>query len=226
VLPRSRGASEKRDRAAAYGTLVHHWKETGDEAPAWADPRDVKTFGKRLVLSGVERDVWWPPGAGEHEVTFALNLLTLELLQPPEEAVRDEWKAAFSTPWLTGTIDWLSGSWVDDLKTGNWPVDPVTSKQLRSYSLLPWARAGFPVKWSGLITITQWPKYPLASPPQRTSHEIDGFDMAEHLSDLQWAVDHPDEVNPTEDGCRFCASKGVCPSWVDSDLTLVPINLD
>jgi hypothetical protein len=70
-----------------------------------------------------------------------------------------------------------------------------------------------PMAWDGLVSITQWPKYPLAGKPVRTSYQLSGFDLLEHLEDLRWAMAHPDEVNPDEEACRFCAAKPNCPKW-------------
>lgn len=228
VLIRSaRAPSERRDRAAAWGTLCHHWAETGETDPAWADPRDTKCLEKKLVLSGVRREVYWTGGV--HEVTFAINLTANEF--PPivlryemmrnglaEYPTRDEWKAAFPAgEWLTGTIDYLEPDNLDDLKTGRWPVDPATSKQLRSYALLPWIEAGMPIKWDIPVTITQWERYPLDGLPVRTTYILTGVDLLDHLEDLRWAAAHPEEVNATDDGCRFCACKPNCPAWTDDD---------
>lgn len=238
VLPRvPREPSERRDRAANFGTLVHHWKETGDESPPWADPRDTKTLLKKLVLTGVDREFWWPSDEGRHEVTFALHLPTLELrfhegdkaldlmTTHPDGSVtgvpdRDLWKKGFGNEWLTGTIDWLGNpaegvGYVDDLKTGSWPVDVKTSAQLRAYSLVPWVMAGQPLAWDGLVSITSWPKYKLSDPPKRTSHTLSALDLEETLVDLRHAYKHPEQVVPSEEGCKFCDCKPLCPAWVD-----------
>jgi hypothetical protein len=126
----------------------------------------------------------------------------------------DDWKLDFNPrEWLTGSIDYLGvNGWVDDLKTGRWPVDPRTSRQLRSYALAAWVRDGRARDWESVVSITQWPKYPLAAPPRRTSALLTALDLSEHLMELQWAVDHPDEINPTPDGCRFCTSRLACPA--------------
>lgn len=251
VLPRvARAPNEKRDRAASYGTLAHHWAETGEIAPPWADPRDVDVLEKKLLLTGIKREDWWPHG--HHEVSFAIRLadvhnqpeLLLMVRKDPTEirpgvAYRcnglddmNEWKRSFDSRWLTGTIDLLdwgdvehksagnptgTTAWVDDLKTGRWPVDATTSGQLRSYALVPWLAAGKPMAWDGLVSITQWPKYPLAALPVRNSHHLTALDLMEHLGDLQHAASHPRQVVPGDDQCRFCDCKRVCPAWVGED---------
>lgn len=137
---------------------------------------------------------------------------------------RDAWKKSFNANhYLTGTIDWLQlGNeetlpWVDDLKTGRWPVDPKTSKQLLSYLLVPWTLAGSPlIGWEGVVSITQWPKYPLGKLPKRSSHRVSGLELAEHLEDLRWAMNSPDVANPTEEHCRFCPCRTNCDDAFDS----------
>jgi hypothetical protein len=220
VLPRTpRERSEKTNRAAAFGTLAHHWVETGETAGC-GDPRDVQLLEEKIVLSGICREDWWSDG--RHEVSFAINLLTGEVLDYEDRGDgwqnRDDWKASFKgSEWLTGTIDYLyeNGS-VDDLKTGAWKVDPATSGQLRSYALYPWMRVGMPLDWRSTVSITSWPKYPKHAPPTREYHELTGFDLLDHLEDLRWAATHPDEVNPSDEGCRYCDAKPNCPAWADN----------
>ncbi len=219
VLPRTRVPNAKRDAAAAWGTDCHGWVETGRT--------DNEAVEHKALLSGIRREDWWPAG-GRHEVTFAIHLPT-RVVHLYDEAVqlavdsnisRDGWKAAFIGPeWLTGTIDYLGTRkgrpWVDDLKTGRWPVDPRKSRQLRSYALLPWILEGCPIDALYYRSITHWPRYPLAELPTRTGleHPLTGLDLMTHLDDLRWSVEHPDEANPTEDGCRFCESKNDCDAY-------------
>ncbi len=220
---------------------MHYWVETGEEDPAWANPGHIKTFGKKLALSGVDRGEWWT--GGEHEVTFAIHLESATLrLYPeavlftngiadvvitPEMTARDIWKARFpKDAFLTGTIDYLdwgdraSTAAVDDLKTGRWPVDPNGNRQLLSYSLVPWIAAGMPMRWDGLASITQWEKYPLTGVPRRTyaRPNYSATDLMDHLGDLRWAATHPDEVNATEEGCKFCPCRPLCPAHIDNDM--------
>lgn len=215
VLPRTpRERPEKTKRAANYGTLVHHWKETGETDPTWADPRDTLVLEKKLVLTGLDaqRGALW--SGGEHEVTFEVHLPTGRAARyyGPREGA-DEWKAARGREYLTGTIDYLyDDGGVDDLKTGAWPVDPAESGQLLSYSLLPWLEAGAPLSWCKPVSITQWPKYTLAGFPVRSYHKAMGFDLMDHLDNLRSAATS-DEVTPSDEGCRFCDCKPECPAW-------------
>lgn len=203
VLPRYDSRSEAADEAAEYGTLAHWWKETGETRPEWASERDSKLLEAKIALSGTNRNNWWRPGNGEHEVSFAIRLhdAHLELfhgLRTEAEA----WKAKFDRRlYLTGTIDWVfwgadgNPAWVDDLKTGKWPVSP-TSRQLRSYALVPWIKAGMPPSYDVNVSITGWPKYPKWKGPKREWHSLTALDLAEHLDDLRHAATHPEEANP------------------------------
>jgi len=173
-----------------------------------------------LLLSGLERDSYW--SGGEHEVTYALNLITHDLHRfDGDTAEADTWKKAFSAEWLTGSVDYLwpdgSGS---DLKTGRHPVDPATSGQLRSYALFPWVEAGKPFQWNREWSIERWPKYPVAGLPVRTGVRLSGFELGDHLASLAWSATHPEDVNPTEEGCRWCECRPTCPAHVDADKTV------
>ena len=176
----------------------------------------IATLDKKLALSGIEREFYWH--GGDHEVTFAIHLETLRVWRyGPDLGGAKDWKAAFNAEWLTGTIDYLTPRRVDDLKTGRWPVDPATSRQLRSYALLPWVEAGCPIGWDIEVSVTQWEKYPLHGLPRVSRYDLGGMDLMEHLEDLRWTRDHPAEVNPTSEGCMFCDCKPGCPAWVDGD---------
>lgn len=163
------------------------------------------------------RETWWPSANGEHEFTYALNLRTLELRKFDGRGKdADIWKKVFGPDWLTGTVDWVGQwegiPWIDDLKTGRWPVDPRT-KQLLSYGLFDWVDQGKHPHYQAHRSITQWPKYPINGVPRRTWGPLmTGLELEEHLDDLRWSLDHPTEMNPTADGCKFCDSAPVCPS--------------
>lgn len=166
-------------------------------------------------------------------MTFALDVTVLDVhkgglaiwVGPRDKS--DEWKLAFDpTIHVVGTIDWIhwgsdtTVAWVDDLKTGHWPVDPRVSKQLRSYLLVPWVKAGCPSDWEGVCSVTTWEKYPLHGQPKRRAARFSGLDMMEHLEELRWTLSHPDEVNVTEDNeedgtisnCTFCPNRESHPA--------------
>jgi hypothetical protein len=227
VLPRTqRTRSEKTNRAAAFGTLAHHFVETGETDPAWGDPRDIQLLEEKILLSGIRREDYWR--RGRHEVTFAIHLPTETVYEygvtpnpslSNETLDRDEWKLRYAGPeYLTGTIDYLydDGS-VTDLKTGSWEVNPETSKQLRSYGLFPWLKAGKPLGWDRVLSIDTWKKYPKHALPTRSGVVVTGFELMDHLEDLKWAATHPGEVVPGDEQCRFCDCKPNCPAWKETN---------
>lgn len=201
-LPRRKKTAE----ANEFGSLTHYWVETGRFDYTGATANDVKTLKKKIALSGIERERWWPPETGRHEVTFAFNPFTLELVMfRGKRDKADAWKKGKRwepTRWVTGTIDWLGKRgphkrWhVDDLKTGAWDVDVETSKQVRTYAVVPWLLDGQPYDWECDTSITQWPKYPLPDEPGRTWHVLTEMDLMEHLADIRWALSNPQIVRP------------------------------
>lgn len=227
--------------AANYGTLVHGWVETGRVPDCLGEKRRTKgcscdscTLQKKILLSGIRRRDWWPEG--EHEVTFALELFTLELRYykgPRKDA--NAWKARYygKSRWLTGTIDYRSKDngrpWVDDLKTGKWPVD-YRKRQLSSYLLPSWVEEGCPYGEYYHRSISQWPRYPLDELPVRKgqAHPLRGSALAIHLDDLRWAAEHPEEVNPEPiytgpwdpdrplSVCAFCPCRPVIHEFLNS----------
>lgn len=216
VLPRVRKADKRRDDAAAYGTLVHHWMETGDPYPNWADDRHTALLERKLIASQVKREDWWPGGV--HESTWALNLRTLDLRKYTGEARgRDAWKETWSPlEWLTGTIDWSNTNPLsaDDLKTG-WCPEVRYNKQLLSYGLFLWLDSG---RAEDLIqlSITHWPKYPLDGLPVRHRWVATSVDLECHLADLQFSANNLDLEVFDGNGlghCRFCESKKHCNEW-------------
>lgn len=186
-----------------------------------ANPKLVTQLEKKLMLSGIDRDEWWPPGSGEHEVAFALNLYTLEIKwYRGDKAQGDKWKARYYPfpRWITGTADWKGSDktyliTIDDLKTGRWPVEAKDNKQLMTYALPFWVALGQPLDCLIKLSITQWPMYPLDGQPKRNWGRCTGLDMAQHLIDLQHALEHPDEANPEKELCRFCDSRTNCAAF-------------
>jgi hypothetical protein len=216
VLPRTSSPNARRDAAAKYGTAMHAWVETGTT--------DDDAVMKKVVTSGIKREKYW--SGGNHEVTFAIDLRTEQTWRydGPREGA-DAWKLEMGKlgPYmLTGTIDFLGvhkgRPWVDDLKTGRWPVDPEKSKQLLSYLLLSWLEEGKPTDAVYYRSITQWPRYPLGDLPERKGpYEVTGMELQMHLEDLRYAVETPDDAHPTIQGCRFCECKPACEAYKDME---------
>lgn len=181
----------------------------------------IKTLIKKLEASGIDRDEWWPPGKGEHEVAFAFNVYTLEVRWfKGNKRDGDKWKARFYPfpKWISGTADWVEKKemviYVDDLKTGRWPVSARDNKQLMTYALPFWIAMGMPLDCKVRLSITQWPRYPLAGLPKRNWGKTNGVALAMHLQDLRYALEHPEEANPNEELCRFCECQNNCPAFL------------
>lgn len=181
----------------------------------------IRTLKNKLKASGIRREEWWPPGTGEHEVAFAFNVQSLEVRWfKGDKAKGDLWKARFYPfpKWISGTADWISSShmfiYVDDLKTGRWPVTAHGNKQLLTYAMPFWIEMGCPLECEIKLSITQWEKYPLDGLPKRNFGTAKGVDMAMHLQDLMYSLEHPDEANPDKETCRFCDCKDNCPAFM------------
>src|SRR4051812_46196736 len=103
VRPRNGPRSEKADKAAAYGTLVHSWKEDGDT-------RGNKTLIKKLAAVSIDREKLWPTVGNiyGHETTFSVHLETLQLrIWSPEGSKysSEHWKSRHPRHrYLTGSI--------------------------------------------------------------------------------------------------------------------------
>lgn len=205
--------SESSQKAVDWGTLVHFWKETSDPMMPGAKTADLVCLEKKLFITGVTSEQWW--SGGEHEVSFSINLFNYGVVRyAGPRAGADDWKKQWDPKkYLTGTIDYLRPDRLDDLKTGRWPVDPKTSKQLRSYAALPWIEAGHPDDWEYLVSITTWQRYPLDGLPHRDYAWVTGAEMKLHMADLRYSALHPDETNPTDEGCKWCDCRPNCPDW-------------
>jgi len=193
-----------------------------------ASAADIKCLEKKVMLSGTERDEWWRDGT--HEVAFAFHIRTHKVKwYKGNKAKGDTWKALFyhDTEWITGTADYAKvsqagGEWhfsIDDLKTGRWPVDATENKQLLTYVMPFWLEAGKPLNATVCVSITQWPRYPLSGLPQKNLWWTDGLTLAEHLQDLAYALDNPNETEPSLDNCRFCDAKNNCSAFLASGIT-------
>lgn len=219
VLPKSGERSVNANKAAAWGTTVHSWKENGVT-------NGNKTLNKKLAATGIDRARLWPEVGDSygHETTFSIHLETLQVrIWTPEGSKysRDDWKRRHpKRNYLTGSIDWLSTisrkgtkelPWVDDLKTGAWPVYAKKSKQLRSYALVPWILHGCTTDVWG--SITQWPKYRIDGKPKRNWCLYTSKDLLAHLQRIRWANKNTQLAVYSEEGCRFCMCKDSCDEY-------------
>ncbi len=193
-----------------------------------ASKADVLCLEKKLLLSDIKRDEWWPTSEGAaHETSFAFHIDTHVVKWfEGEKTEGDAWKATFYSKkkWVTGTCDW---SWVhdsyyisiDDLKTGRWPVSAKDNKQLLTYAMPFWLKMGKPLKCAIHLSITQWERYPLHGLPKRNWARATGLDMLMHLQDLKHALENPQEASANKDNCRFCDAKNNCPTFLTSGIT-------
>jgi hypothetical protein len=233
VLPRHRVKSQSSKDAAAWGSKIHSWKETGK----W--PEDTLPMRRRaaaLIGADKTRDDYWPanlitPGLG-HEVAFALNTGTLSVGSfQGEYAELEAWKTGHGLEWITGTCDWVVELapgliWVDDLKTGNpdyLPDDPWTLWQFKFYVAAAMIR--FDAQ-AARVSLTSWPRYPADGIPAVRWHdgEISRDEILRTVipqmerARLRAASVPKNDVDldhcVTGDHCKFCDSATACPEML------------
>lgn len=200
TLPQDHTKSDEAIKGSEWGTMVHHWKETGI-IRAGADKRTGTAFTKAVKLSGVDRHDLWPPG-GTHETTMAVWVGAGDVLADNTEGgcgrLGASAEAVIGLPgWISGHSDfhwWLLDGllWVDDLKTSKlypnpdeqWPghvphlavgenrfPELPTSVQLGFYALA--LSLALDYKGDVVASITHWPRLPLArrhALPERIWH--------------------------------------------------------
>ncbi len=206
--------------------MFHAWKETGKLVPHKDYPGHLQTGEKKLLLSGIDRNKYWPKGKGRHEVTFAVNLNTLEVRwYPGKRGGADKWKEPYhdSKEWVSGTADWVvekDGTLVliSDLKTGRWPVEAEGNKQLYTYVLPFWIAAGCPLKFSVKLRIEQWPRYPLHGLPELKHSSVTGLELRLHLAELREALSNP-VARPDRETCMFCEGRSYCVDFLLSGIS-------
>lgn len=214
--------------AADWGTMVHDWKETGLVRPVNGRTNLPPLFEKKLRLTGVQREQWWPPSM-VHELAMAVNPFTsYQSLLDGSKEEKEAWKAAFDDQWATGTLDgydWMFDVlWIDDLKTGKLVTEEQYIQQRRFYALGLSRLLDYrgPVN----ITLTWWPRYPVLQLPQRFGRVIEQDELrafekriAKLRDDVLKArvdVKHLQLV-PGEEQCVFCPSRNVCEQAVKRD---------
>jgi hypothetical protein len=222
-----KGVDEKSEAAkvaADWGTMVHHWKATGEIKTVNGRENLPPLFMKKLRESSVEREQWWPSTL-THEIAVAVN--PLRQYAEYRGADGDAWKRSFGADWCTGTVDgydWLFDSvlWVDDLKTGKEAPIEDHIEQLRFYAL-GLARV---IDYRGPVhlTVTHWPRYPVIGTPQRTGvvmEQDELLDFEKRLAALRDTILYlrdggnvNDELNPGDKQCAWCPGRGGCPEYV------------
>ncbi|MBA2630532.1 MAG: PD-(D/E)XK nuclease family protein [Thermoleophilaceae bacterium] len=233
-LPRLAKVSERAQDAAAWGTMMHAWSETG-ELPKGLSKRTMEAFLKRMTAlekAGLTREMLWPPADGEHEVVVALGLVDgqpdLGELVGGTLEERDAWKALQPATSVVGTIDyrgWLFDlRWIDDLKTGRDDSPPLDRPQMKFYASYHALKENAPVRTS----ITHWPRSPADGLPQRTRglwgtwtaiealeflHEMEKARRRLVRSRERSAEGHEPDARPGEH-CTYCPSQMRCPEIV------------
>lgn len=221
--PDPRSASVK--EAAAWGTMVHSWKATG----AIPEPQEgyenlPGLFRKKLTTCWGKDEAEWEgarlalwPSDGLHEVSVALTTRAEGAIAWAQDQDQDEWTLRHGDEVITGHIDYLGDvfddPWIDDLKTGRWPVHP-SAPQLLGYSLAGW---WIREKRSRIVysSVTHWTRYPVKSLPQRTMIEVSSTDLDDlfrRLVRLREKVVSKDENIRFKAGshCRFCTRRTDC----------------
>lgn len=217
--------SEYTKTAADWGTMVHHWKETGEIITVNDRKNLPPLFEKKLRESGVRRDVWWPESLGIlHETAVAVA--PFEEYRMSDEGGRDEkdaWKKAHSDRFATGTCD---GRWwmfdtltIEDLKTGREVTYEQHQGQVTGYALGV-ARA---LDYRGPVSlmICHWPRYPVVGVPRRFGKVVEQDELLafeKRLSRLRDDVLRGREAAEkmrlrTGEHCLYCPSKRYCPEW-------------
>lgn len=222
VLPRLGTKSQAAVDGAAWGDIVHNWKETGEWTP---DTLPTRRRQAALIASSVSRDSLWPDN-GEHEVAFAIGTKNRLAMRADlkTRAERDQWKFSLGSEWLVGTLDYLGdvlgNPWVDDLKTGNpmyLPADPWDMWQMRVYATAALMLMGGDRVY---VTLTRWPRYPADGVPVRDSlravsrEEVFGvtLPMLELIRQRREAsLIKPETV--VGEQCRFCLAQPGCPEY-------------
>ena len=207
--------------AAEWGTAAHYFKQHGKAPKGWGGN---ELFMERM--SYMNRKHWWPSGAGEHEVTCALNVdtWTLEVYDGPEDGA-SAWKDSRDDACVTGTVDWIGRDWnerltVDDLKTGTYVPDP-TKAQFLCYATFASLRHDEPVEE---LSATHFPRYPKTSAPVRY-YVPRGYDISALLAIFKEELRATyaevkrlkrrlpvikEDVKPDPDACHFCPAKEPC----------------
>lgn len=233
------GTDEKSEGArvaADWGTMVHHWKETGEIVAVNERTNLPPLFEKKLREGGVRREQWWPEDM-VHELALAVDPSTegkgyYRSLGRGDRGAKDKWKTDHSDRFVTGTADgyaWMFDRlWVDDLKTGRDVTFEQHEQQLKGYALGV-ARV---LEYRGPVhaTVTWWPRYPVVSQPQRFGRVIEQDELLAFergLVTLRNEIlryrEAKEKVMATEvhlaggPQCNWCPSRDECPSRAESE---------
>lgn len=210
-LPAAPTVYTKAEEAAAWGTMVHTWKQTGKIVHE--NKRTAASFKKRAAR--VNREKLWPTEHGWHEVGLAYNWNYGYAVSHfgRNNAEVEEWKRSFGDNWITGTCDYFNEETleVNDLKTGKWwSKTPRESAQIAFYAMCLDMLFGdgrdIP------LSCTHWPRYPAKGLPDTTEESVTRDELARFEEKLQRACEESlrPAYNPGEDQCRFCPARNNC----------------
>jgi hypothetical protein len=170
-----------------------------------------------------ERAHWWPE-TGVHEARLWYDPLT----RAAGIVARDDLES-FPLSAVTMVADYVHGieggvAWVDDLKTGAFPPDPVCPQLLMgALCLHRMTGAGN----DGIVlSISHLPRYPLASPLVRTAEKVftdqlEGFERRiwELYGSYMLERERLDRDLPMDvrvgDYCKWCKCRRACPAWYE-----------
>lgn len=228
VLPQVDERGDAVREAADWGTMVHHWKATGEIRAERGRPSHERLFTEKLRVTGVRREDWW--GEGRHEVAMAVDCVKMgraaEFVgtKPAVEA----WRSGLGDEYAAGEADFVGDLFgvphVDDLKTGRFAPDP-SAPQLRLYALATWILLGN-VPDRVLVSVTHWPRYPVDNRPRRFDHEYTARQLTAFWKELRLArrrklmtvrlplADQQANAVPG-DWCSYCDGKRNCPKYLE-----------
>lgn len=219
--------SDRAIEAAAWGTMAHHWKETGEVVAVPGFEKLAPLFQRKLKVGGVRREEWWPEDM-RHELALAVAPFeAYHLLEDGAKAEKEAWKAAHDDRYCTGTVDGdaylFDVLWIDDLKTGRMVTLEDHVEQVKFYALGV-ARV-LDYRGPVHVTITHWPRYRTDNRPERLGRvveqdELSAFEdrLARLRNDILRDREHAErgdvtkiDLYPGEEQCLWCPSKRICP---------------
>ncbi len=219
-----RGRDEKSEgarEAATWGDIAHHWRDTGD---ATGDSNLHRLFRRKLEITGIRREQWWPAAStGERALAIDPELGLFFCSTEGGKAERDAWKAGHNDRFLTGSSDadwWMFDElYIDDLKTGKTVTWEDYQWQVTAYAL---GVAGV-LGYRGRVhaTLTHWPRYPVGGTPRRFGKVIEWEELQRFQKRLVILRDEIMRGRESAEAmvlsagpqCLWCRSKSVCPEF-------------
>ena len=211
VLPE---AKSELGKSAIWGNGAHAYIETGEipkDAPDWVR----KGLADKIMCSGFVREEWYPPGA--HEVQGYLDGPNLDEVSIVPGGHKD-WPERESS--IRVKIDYTGehngAPWVEDLKTGRYPIEP-SALQVAAAALLVAQLVGSKVAYG---TVLHWPRYKKSDLPRRSKFHLfdqDGLEATrERLLMLRAVALGPNPAAiPGEEQCRWCSCLPNCPEGLE-----------